>query len=73
MSCPEHLTHPETWRGDEGDVVAALTGWELAANFDAVDIAGRTAIITIATAFGIPDDKLDELTAEWTDVLERLR
>lgn len=24
MSCEQHLTHPETWHGDEGDVVAAL-------------------------------------------------
>lgn len=24
MSCPDHLTHPETWQGDAGDVVAAL-------------------------------------------------
>ncbi|WP_290721113.1 hypothetical protein, partial [Gordonia sp. UBA7599] len=23
MMC-DHITHPETWRGDEGDVVAAL-------------------------------------------------
>lgn len=32
--CEQHITHPETWRGDEGYVVAALA---LFNNIDTAD------------------------------------